>query len=228
MSVGLRFWACLCLSQLPYIPIQTLFVLTNAYLFPSTPNMWESCVKRIMRTWDTWNTKQWLCIQEEWGRCMGTSFSSVYKHIFFSCQILSSEMVTKPFILGLLLLPQLAQLVLDSGGLVHEAALEALFLRFFPKRATGSSSRASISFSLMSESVKQTGDSPQLTAFLWRPREQWICKSAFPEETEVISSSKRRWKKQCIIPQPQPASLGGWGPREQVDFNYSEGGLDKG
>lgn len=41
--------------------------------------------------------------------------------------------MTKPFILGLLLLPQLAQLVLNSGKLVHEAALEDLFLRFFPK-----------------------------------------------------------------------------------------------
>jgi len=234
MRVGLRFWACLCLSQLPYIPIQTLFVLTNAYLFPSTPNMWESCVKRIMRTWDTWNTKQWLCIQEEWGRCMGTSFSSVYKHIFFPVRYWALKWWLNPLFwdcyssLSSHNWYLLAQLVLDSGGLVHEAALEGLFLRFFPKRATGSSSRASISFSLMSESVKQTGDSPQLTAFLWSPREQWICKSAFPEETEVISSSKRRWKKQCIIPQPQPASLGGWGPREQVDFNYSEGGLDKG
>lgn len=100
------------------------------------------------------------------GEMHGDLFLICIQTHFFSCQILSSEMVTKPFILGLLLLPQLAQLVLDSGGLVHEAALEGLFLRFFPKRATGSSSRASISFSLMSESVKQTGDSPQLTAFL--------------------------------------------------------------
>lgn len=31
------------------------------------------------------------------------------------------------------------------------------------------------------------------------------------------------------MPQPQPASLGGRGPgNEQIEFNYWEGGLDKG
>lgn len=83
IRTGLRFWDCLWLSHHPYIPIWTLFVLTNAYLFLSAQNMWESCVKWIMRTWDTWSTKQWICVQEEWGRCTGTSFLSVCKHSFF-------------------------------------------------------------------------------------------------------------------------------------------------
>lgn len=124
IRTGLRFWDCLWLSHHPYNSIWTLFVLTNAYLFLSTQNTWESCVKWIMRTWDTWSTKQWICVQEEWGRCTGTSFLSVCKHSFFSHRILSSEMVTKPFILGLLLLLQHVQLVFHSGRPVHEAASE--------------------------------------------------------------------------------------------------------
>lgn len=40
-------------------------------------------------------------------------------------------MVSKPFILGLLLLLQFMQLVLDSERPVHEAALETFFFFFF-------------------------------------------------------------------------------------------------
>lgn len=50
---------------------------------------------------------------------------------FFFNQILSSEMVSKPFILGLLLLLQFMQLVLGSERPVHEAALETFFFFFF-------------------------------------------------------------------------------------------------
>lgn len=105
-------------------------------------------------------------------------------------------MVTKPFILGLLLLHQLVRLVFCP---VHEAASETFL------------SDASSSWQ-QGAAAEQTFPSGCWTQ-PWSPRGQRVCKSGFVLGAEMILSSKVKWRMHCFI-QSQPLSVEGLGRSE--------------
>lgn len=174
----------------PCIPKWISFVL-NGYLFPSTQNVWESCVKWIVRTWGVRNTKQGMCIQEEWGRCAETSFFFFFFCIqtqFFSIGCWALKWWLNSLFWGC----YSSSSLWDWYFVLYMELHQRHFYLMFPQ-AGNREQQQNKRFPLAA------GHSPGPALFFRSPGGQRVCKSGFLLEAERISSTTVKWRKQSFV-----------------------------